>query len=101
MTVNSVPDFRAISYSLQNYTQYYSDAADSVINQNLNAFPNNYITIENVPLDNVTAWDLKTAVPYKQYQLCFIQQYVNPYERVVDNKTEVSLGVLKDQVLNT
>lgn len=53
----------------------------------------------SVPLKNVTAWDLKMPVPYKQYQQCFIQSYDNPYERVIDNKTEINLIVPADQIL--
>lgn len=67
-----------------------------MLNQNLNIFQNDYLTILDVPLENVTAWDIKSPVPYKQYQQCFIQQYDNPYEKIVDNRTEINQVVPKD-----
>ncbi len=82
MTLNSVPDVRAISY--KDDQQQYGDAYDPLNNPLLTIYQTELITISDA--FNVTtqlkSFDLKSAVPYKQYQTCFVESYVSPFEKV-------------------
>ena len=86
--MKNIPDPTAVT---DVFSGSYGDANSNSNNAGLVGMENEHITLATFQRTSLKAYPLKCEVPYKQYQTCVFQNYENPWETLVDNRTVVNL----------